>query len=97
MQNLIIKPSRELRNNYAELSKLCKNNYSIAVTVNGAQDTMLVNFNDQMKLLEDYEKVKARLRLYDDLARSQDDIQMGRIFASESVFSEVLDKIERFE
>lgn len=97
MQNLIIKPSRELRNNYAELSKLCKNNYSIAVTVNGAQDTMLVNFNDQMKLLEDYEKVKARLRLYDDLARSQDDIQMGRIFASENVFSEVLDKIERFE
>lgn len=97
MQNLIIKPSRELRNNYAELSKLCKNNYSIAVTVNGAQDTMLVNFNDQMKLLEDYEKVKARLRLYDDLARSQDDIRMGRIFDSENVFDEVLEKIERFE
>lgn len=97
MENLIIKPSRELRNNYAALSQLCKKNYAVAVTVNGAQDTILVDYESQMRLLEDYERVKARLRLYDELAKSEEDRRAGRTFPAEEVFRELNEKIMRFE
>ena len=44
MNDVLIRPSRDLRNNYAELSRLCNDGDSaIAVTVNGKQDTLLMS------------------------------------------------------
>ena len=58
-----IRPSADLRNHYAEISKQCKENKeAVIITVNGRGDTVALSY-------EEYKNMKARIELLEVLAR----------------------------
>lgn len=83
-----IRPSKDLRTNYATLSELSRQN-PVAITVNGREDTVLVSHEEYMRQQQEKEELKARVALYQHLAQSQDDIKLGRTQSSEDVFAEL--------
>lgn len=91
-----IRPSRDIRTNYAKISELTRQN-PVAITVNGHEDTVLLSHEDyvaQQRLIAD---MRARLDLYEHLARSAEDIKNGRTEPADKVFAEaekVLDELD---
>ncbi len=83
-----IRPSKDLRTNYASLSELSRQN-PVAITVNGREDTVLVSHEEYMRQQREKEELKARVALYQHLAQSQDDIKLGRTEPAEDVFAEL--------
>ncbi len=83
-----IRPSKDLRTNYATLSELSRQN-PVAITVNGREDTVLVSHEEYMRQQQEKEELKARVALYQHLAQSQDDIKLGRTQSSKDVFAEL--------
>lgn len=69
----VIRPSADLRNHYAEISKQCREERTpVIITVNGRGDTAVIG-------LEDYYQMKAELELLRNLAEAEDDIREGRV------------------
>ena len=67
-----IRPSAELRNNYPELSRLCKQTgQPVYITVNGKGDTALIS-------IAALDELYARLDLYEKLSMGMRDIEIGR-------------------
>ena len=67
-----IRPSADLRNHYAEISKLCKEDKeAVIITVNGRGDTVALSY-------EEYKNMKARIELLEVLAEAEDDVKNGR-------------------
>lgn len=80
-----IRPSADLRNNYPEISKYCKEKRKpVFVTVNGRGDTVVMN-------IQDYEMQQAKLDVLEKLLAAEEDIRNGRVIPSDDVF-ERLDK-----
>ena len=48
---MAIRPSKDLRNNYPEISKLCKER-PVAITVNGRESLVAVSYEEYVKLTE---------------------------------------------
>lgn len=95
MQNLVIRPSRDLRNHYPEMARLCKeNNTAVAVTVNGHQDTVLISHEQFMQQQLEMQEMKARMELYAKIAQSEEDIRQGRVYDADKVYSELIAKLE---
>ena len=95
MENLYIRPSKDLRNNYAEMSKLCREEETpIAATVNGHQDTVLISHEQFIAQQTEIKELKAQLELYKHLAQSRDDIRLGRTYDIDEVFDELTAKLE---
>ena len=46
MNNTHVRPSRDLRNHYAELSQLTKENNHVIITNNGKGDAVLIGFEE---------------------------------------------------
>ena len=66
-----IRPSAELRNNYPELSRLCKQTgQPVYITVNGKGDTALIS-------IAALDELYARLDLYEKLSMGMRDIEQG--------------------
>ena len=64
-----IRPSADLRNHYAEISKQCKENKeAVIITVNGRGDTVALSY-------EEYKNMKARIELLEVLAEAEDDVK----------------------
>lgn len=81
----IIRPSADIRKNYPEMAKLCKENQTpIAVTVNGRADTVLMSHTQFLEM-------RAELEFYEHMAQSEDDIRLGRVNKAQDVFDK-LDK-----
>ena len=78
----IIRPSSELRNNYAGISALCKTGEPVFLTVNGKGDSVLISMDDYDRWLEDI-YVREKLR------EAADDIKHGRVHPFEEVFAEL--------
>ena len=79
-----IRPSADLRNHYNEISTQCREgSAAIISTVNGRADTVTVSYDE-------YQKMRARMELYEMLLMSQDDISNGRV----SDAWEMFDKLE---
>ena len=96
INGISIRPSKDLRTNYAKISELAKKN-PVAITVNGREDTVVLSHEDfveQQRLIAD---MQARLELYAHLARSQDDIKLGRVQPVDETFDELIEEIERAE
>ncbi len=83
-----IRPSKDLRTNYAALSELSRQN-PVAITVNGREDTVLVSHEEYVRNQREKEELQAKLALYQHLAASQDDIKLGRTKSAESVFADL--------
>ena len=96
MDNLIsIRPSRDLRNNYAQVSALCRE-HPVAITVNGREDTVIVDHSWFMNRENYISSLEDRLSMYARLAQAADDVKMGRTYSEDDVFADILGAIEKF-
>lgn len=85
----IIRPSADLRNKYAELSKQAKEEQKpIYITVNGRGDTVLLNHAV-------YEKQVAELELLRMLAEADNDVIHNRLVDASTAFDEVKNLLKK--
>ena len=87
-----IRPSKDIRNNYAEISKLAQD-HPVAITVNGREDTVVMSHEQFMSLMRrlDYEAERAAFVAH--LQRGADDVDNGRVKPMENVFDELKKRI----
>jgi PHD/YefM family antitoxin component YafN of YafNO toxin-antitoxin module len=62
-----VRPSRDLRNNYAEVERMLDQHDRVVITKNGVGHSVLINFNDFSK----YEDYLHRQFIYDELQKSK--------------------------
>jgi prevent-host-death family protein len=75
-----IRPSADLRNHYAELSKQCRETRQpVYVTVNGREDTVLLGATD-------FKQMRAELELLRTLSEAEDDVRNGRVAPIQETF-----------
>ena len=75
-----IRPSADLKNHYADISKTCKESHQpVIITVNGQADTVILS-------LQDYRQMHSDLELLRMLADSESDVSANRIAPIEGSF-----------
>lgn len=94
--NIAIRPSKDIRTNYAQISALTRQN-PVAITVNGREDTVLLSHEDFQWQLRYIDNLEARLAAYSHLAQAMDDIKLGRVQAADTVFNDILAELENYE
>ena len=83
-----IRPSSDLRNHYAEVSKQCKEQRRpIHITVNGRGDTVLLSETD-------FQEMQSELELLRSLALSQADIENGYVQPLGSLFDDLRKRLK---
>ena len=85
-----IRPSRDLRSNYSQISALARQN-PVAITVNGKEDTVVMSFMEQQNYIAEME---ARLQVYAHLAQAEDDVKLGRVQPIEDVRRNLLRELD---
>lgn len=93
--NISIRPSKDIRTNYAQISALTRKN-PVAITVNGKEDTVLLSHEDFQNQLNYIDELEAKLAVYSHLAQAMDDIKLGRVEQADTVFSELLGELESY-
>ncbi len=88
-----IRPSKDIRTNYAQISELTRKN-PVAITVNGKEDTVLISHEDYMDQQQHISELEAKLKLYAQLAQSADDVKLGRIQPMDEAFDDIIGEIE---
>lgn len=97
MNNAIsIRPSKDIRNNYAQISTLTRSN-PVAITVNGKEDTVLLShedFQDQQNYIAELE---AKLAVYAHLAQAMDDVKLGRVQDADEAYDDIIAELENLD
>ena len=88
-----IRPSKDIRTNYAQVSALTKES-PVAITVNGKEDTVLLSHEFYCEQLRYIDELESKLAVYAHLAQSTDDIQLGRTQDADEVFDDILRDLE---
>ena len=88
-QRLSIRPSKDLRTHYAQISAEAKEN-PVAITVNGKEDTVILEHNQFMEQQRLIEEMKSRLAVYAHLAQAADDVRLGRVQPAQEAFADIL-------
>ena len=83
-----IRPSKDIRTNYAQISELAKKN-PVAITVNGKEDTVLLSHEEYMEQRNYISDLEARLAVYAHLTQSADDIKLGRVQNAADAFEDI--------
>lgn len=83
-----IRPSKDIRTNYAQISELTRKN-PVAITVNGKEDTVLMSHEDFVEQKLYVSDLEARLAVYAHLAQSADDIKLGRVQDAAKAFDDI--------
>ena len=97
MDNTIsIRPSKDIRNNYAQISALTRKS-PVAITVNGKEDTVLLSHEDYRDRQKYISELEAKVALYAHLAQAMDDIKLGRVQDFDAVFDEILSDLETLD
>ena len=91
-QKISIRPSRDLRTHYAQISAEAKE-HPVAITVNGREDTVLLEHRQYMEQQQLIEQLQARLSVYAHLAQAADDVKLGRIQPAEDAFEDILNEL----
>lgn len=79
----MIRPSADLRNHYADISRTCKETRQpVVITVNGRGDTAVLN-------LQDYRQMQAELELLRALADSEADAAASRVAPMADTFRDL--------
>ena len=94
--NISIRPSKDIRTNYAQISALTRKN-PVAITVNGKEDTVLLSHEDFQDQIHYISELESRLAVYSHLAQAMDDIKLGRVQTADSVFEDLLEELEHLE
>lgn len=95
-RGISIRPSKDIRTNYAQISALAKKN-PVAITVNGKEDSVLINHEDYMQQLQYVSELEAKLAVYSHLAQAMDDIKLGRVQNADDAFDDILGELENVE
>ena len=95
-RNISIRPSKDIRTNYAQISALTRQN-PVAITVNGKEDTVLLSHEDFQDQLNYISELEAKLAVYSHLAQAMDDIKLGRVESAESAFAGILGELENLD
>lgn len=88
-----IRPSKDLRTNYAQISAMAKSN-PVVITVNGKEDTVVLShdsFIDQQNYIAELE---SKLAVYAHLAQAADDVKLSRIRDADDVFDELVKELD---
>ena len=88
-----IRPSKELRNNYNQISALARNN-PVAITVNGKEDIVVISHEDFIDQQHYISELEARLSVYAHLAQAMDDVKLGRMQAMDKAFDDILSELD---
>ncbi len=91
-----IRPSKDIRTNYAQISALAKEN-PVAITVNGKEDTVLLSYEDFQKQQMHIAELESRLAVYTHLEQAMDDIKLGRVQDADAVYADILRELEEFD
>lgn len=91
-----IRPSKDLRTNYAQISNLAKEN-PVAITVNGKEDTVVVSHDYYVRQQYYIADLEARLNIYDHLAQAQDDIKLNRVQDIDDAFRDIMTELDGLE
>ena len=92
-QSISIRPSKELRNNYNQISTLTRSN-PVAITVNGKEDTVVLSHEDFVDQQNYIGELEARLAVYAHLAQAMDDVKLGRTQAMDAAFDDILAELD---
>ena len=95
-RGILIRPSKDIRTNYAQISALAKKN-PVAITVNGKEDSVLINHEDYMQQQQYVSELEAKLAVYSHLAQAMDDIKLGRVQNADDAFDDILGELENVE
>ena len=95
-RGISIRPSKDIRTNYAHISALAKKN-PVAITVNGKEDSVLINHEDYMQQQQYVSELEAKLAVYSHLAQAMDDIKLGRVQNADDAFDDILGELENVE
>jgi len=92
MLNTKVRPSRDLRNNYADIVKSLKNNDHIIITNNGVGESVLISIEDYAK----YEEYLHRRYIFEELQISKDiaSDQNVELISASDVFARIEGKLE---
>ena len=94
--SISIRPSKDIRTNYAQISALTRQN-PVAITVNGKEDTVLLSHEDFQAQLHYISELEAKLSVYSHLAQAMDDIKLGRVQSADDAFADILGELERLD
>ena len=91
-----IRPSKDIRTNYAQISALTREN-PVAITVNRQEYTVLLSHEDFQEQLLYINELEAKVAVYSHLAQAMDDIKLGRVQSADAVFADLLGELESLE
>lgn len=94
--SISIRPSKDLRTNYAQISALARQN-PVAITVNGKEDTVILSHNDYIEQQNYISDLEAKIAMYNHLAQAQDDIKLGRVQNLDDAFNDILEELDGLE
>lgn len=94
--SISIRPSKDLRTNYAQISALSRSN-PVAITVNGKEDTVVLSHDAYVQQQNYISELESRLAVYAHLAQAMDDVKLGRTQSANAVFGEILDELDAWE
>ena len=92
-QRLSIRPSKDLRTHYAQISAEARQN-PVAITVNGREDTVIMEHSQFMAQLQRIEDLENRLAVYAHLAQAEDDVRLGRVQPAQDAFADILNELK---
>jgi len=87
-----VRPSRDLRNHYADIVKSLKDHDHIIITNNGVGESVLIGYEDYSK----YEEYLHRLFIYEELQRSKTEVNDPNVelLDAAEVFASIYRQIE---
>lgn len=91
-----IRPSKDIRTNYAEISALAKKN-PVAITVNGREDTVVLSHEQYMEQQQMIADLQAKLEVYNHLACAQDDIIHGRVQSMDDAMNDIRKEMSKLK
>ncbi len=94
MNGLSIRPSRDIRTNYAEISKISRE-HPVAITVNGREDTVIMSHEQYMRQIDEIAEMQALLKVYEHLSQAEDDVKLGRVKPAYEVFDALLADLDK--
>ena len=92
-QRLSIRPSKDLRTHYAQISAEARQN-PVAITVNGREDTVIMEHSQFMAQRQRIEVLENRLAVYAHLAQAEDDVRLGRVQPAQDAFADILNELK---
>lgn len=91
-----IRPSRDLRSNYAQISAITRQN-PVAITVNGKEDTVVMSHESFVSQQNYIAEMEAKLAVYAHLAQAADDAKLGRVQDYNAAFDDILNELDGME